>query len=44
MKVDFKEEGDKLLVSVTIDGRSMARDPHESVRTEQLLDIVKKNS
>lgn len=43
MKVDFKEEGDKLLVSVTIDGRSMARDPHESVRTEQLLDIVKKN-
>ncbi len=41
MKVNFKEEGDRLVVDVTIDGRSMARDPHRSVRTEQVLDIVK---
>tara|TARA_Y100001938_G_C7969008_1_gene368335 strand:- start:414 stop:812 length:399 start_codon:yes stop_codon:yes gene_type:complete len=41
MKVNFKEQDDRLMVSVTIEGRSMARDPHTSVRTEQVLDIVR---
>ena len=43
MKVNFKEEDGKLMVNVSIDGRAKARDPHVSVRTEQILDIVREN-
>ena len=43
MKVNFEEENGRLMVNVSIDGRAKARDPHVSVRTEQILDIVKEN-
>ena len=41
MKFDLKEEGIRLVIDVTIDGRPLARSPHTSVRTQQVLDIVK---
>lgn len=41
MKLNLKEEGNRLDIDVTIDGRPRARSPHTSVRTQEVLDIVK---
>jgi hypothetical protein len=41
MKFNLKKEGIRLVIDVTIDNRPRARSPHTSVRTEQVLDIVK---
>ena len=43
MRVDFDQKGDKLVVSVTIKGRSKARDPHTKLNTVEVLDIIKNN-
>ena len=41
MKVNFREEGNRLMVDVTINNRQKARDPHVTIRTQHVLDIVK---
>ena len=41
MKVNFREEGNRLMVDVIINNRQKARDPHVTIRTQHVLDILK---
>ena len=40
MKIEFREDGDVLIVDVSLNERRKASDPHEVVRTQQILDIM----